>query len=84
MWLFEKSGKRINMKTTTENITRARVCSMRIQFNLRHNVQFIVFELFSVDSRNRIKTLVRTRLDRGFFDDEENACFWKPISVDRA
>ena len=33
-------GKRIKMKTITENITGARVCGMRIVFNLRHKVQF--------------------------------------------
>ena len=30
--------KRIKMKTATENIAGASVCSMRIEFHLRHNV----------------------------------------------
>ena len=38
--------KRIKMKTMTENITGACVCSMRIGFNLRHKVQFNRFRTF--------------------------------------
>ena len=34
------------MKTTTENITRAGVWSMRTEFNLRHYVQFYCFRTF--------------------------------------
>ena len=32
--------KRIKMKTNTENIAGTRVCSVRIEVHLRHNVQF--------------------------------------------
>ena len=35
------------------------------------------------DSRKRIKTLVWTRIDRCVFIANENAYFWKRISVDR-
>ena len=38
--------KRIKMKTMTENIEGACACSMRIEFNLRHNVQFYRFLTF--------------------------------------
>ena len=38
--------KRIEMKTVTENITGACDFSMRIEFNLRHNVQFNRFLTF--------------------------------------
>ena len=73
--------KRIKMKTITKNNAGAFFCSMRIEFNLRHSVQFY---RFSVDSRKRIKTVVWTQIDRCFFDDNENSYFWKRISVDRA
>ena len=67
----------------TKNIAGAYVCSMRIEFNLRHNVQYsIVFERFSVNSRKRIKTVVWTGSDRCVLDNNENAKFWKRISVD--
>ena len=69
------------MKTITKNNAGAFFCSMRIEFNLRHSVQFY---RFSVDSRKRIKTVVWTQIDRCFFDDNENSYFWKRISVDRA
>ena len=42
------------MKTMTDNILGACVCSMFVEHNLRHNVQSIVFERFSVDSQKRI------------------------------
>ena len=39
MWMVENGWKQIKMKTMTENIAEAcSVCSMRIDFNLRHNV----------------------------------------------
>ena len=61
MWTVENGRKRIKMKTT-ENIAGACVCSMRIEFNLRHNVQFYRFRpFFIVDSRKRIKTLDANR-----------------------
>ena len=44
----------------------------------------IVFERFSVDSRKRVKTVVWTRIDRCVFYDNENAYFWKRISVEKA
>ena len=44
----------------------------------------VVFERFCVDSRKRIKIVVWTRIDRCVFDDNENAYFWKRISVNRA
>ena len=37
----------------------------------------------SLDSRKRFKTVVWTRNDRCVFHDNENAYFWKRISVDR-
>ena len=40
VWTVEDSRKRIKMKTMAENIAGACVCNMRIEFNLRHNVQF--------------------------------------------
>ena len=56
--------KRIKMKTMTENIAGACVCSMRIEFNLCHNVQFYRFRyLLSVDSRKSIKTVLGTKID---------------------
>ena len=58
----------------TENIAGACACRMRIWFNLRPNVQFVV-ERFSVDSRKRSKTVVWTRIDRCVVDDNENAYF---------
>ena len=44
----------------------------------------MVLERFSVDSRKRIKKVVWTRIDRCVFNDNENAHFWKRISVDKA
>jgi len=61
--------KRIKMKTMTEYIAGACVCSMR----LHHNA----FECFSVDIRKRIKTVEWTRMDRCFFDDNGNAYYLK-------
>ena len=52
--------KPIKIKTTTENITGACVCSTRIEFNLRHNVQFYRF------TRKRIETVVWTWINRSF------------------
>ena len=59
----------------TENIVGACVCSMHIEFNLRHKStrHSIVFERSSVGCRKRIKTVVRTRIDRCVFGDNENA-----------
>ena len=71
--------KRIKMKTKTENIAGAGVCSMRIEVHLRQNVQF--YERFNVESRKRIKTVVWTRIDRCVFAAYENVYFWKRISV---
>ena len=42
--------KRIKMKRVTENIAGAGVCSMRIEFNLRHNVQ-----LYRVDANRSMR-----------------------------
>ena len=36
------------------------------------------------NSRKRTKTLVWTQIDRCVFDDNENAYFWKRVSVERA
>ena len=36
------------------------------------------------NSRKRTKTLVWTQIDRCVFDDNENAYFWKRVSVGRA
>ena len=41
--MVENGRNRIKMKTMTKNIAGACVCSMRIEFNLRHNVQFYLF-----------------------------------------
>ena len=53
------------MKTKTENIAGAGVCSMRIEVHLLQNVQF--YEHFNVDSRKRIKTVVWTRFEHHAF-----------------
>ena len=39
--------KRIKMKTMTKNIAGACVGSMGKEFNLRHNMQFYCFQMFS-------------------------------------
>ena len=44
----------------------------------------IVFERFSADSQKRMKKVVWTPIHRCVFYDNENAFFWKRISVDRA
>ena len=61
-----------------ENITGSCVCSIR-----KHRVQLTsqreipsVFERSGVDSGERIKTLVWTRIDRCVFDYKEIACLW--------
>ena len=46
MWMVENGRKQIKMKTMTENIAVASVCSVRVDFNLRHNVQFNRFRTF--------------------------------------
>ena len=46
VWRVESGRQRIKMKTMTENIAGACVCSMCIEFNLRHNVQFYRFRTF--------------------------------------
>ena len=38
--------KRIKVKTMSENIAGACVCNMRIEFNLRRNVQLYSFRMF--------------------------------------
>ena len=48
--------KRTKIKAMTENIAGACACRMRIGFNLRHNVQFVV-EPFSVDSQKRNRSM---------------------------
>ena len=63
------------MITMTQNVAGRCLCNMRIQLNLRHNVQFYRLGRFSVDSRKRIKTVVRTQIDQGLFDYNENAYF---------
>ena len=45
---------------------------------------FYRFERISMDSRKHIKAAVKTRIDRYNFHDNENAYFWKGVSVDRA
>ena len=40
------------------------------------NVRRTVFERFCVDGRKRIKTVVWTRIDGCFFDDNENELVW--------
>ena len=64
------------MKTMAENVAGACLFSMRIELNLRHNVQLNGFERFSGDSQKRIKTVVRTQIDRCVFDDNGNALMW--------
>ena len=66
--------KGIKMKTMTENIER--ICSIRLGFNLSHNVQFYLFE--RADSQKRTKTVVWTRIDRRVFYDMK---LWKRTSA---
>ena len=62
------SGKRTKMKTMTENFAKnfagACVRDMRIELNLRQNVQFYRFERFRVDSRKRIKAVYSVDANR--------------------
>ena len=44
--IIMSSRKRIKMKTMTENIAGACVCSMRTEFYLRQNKQFYRFRTF--------------------------------------
>ena len=44
--LSRRTKKRIKVKTMSENIAGACVCSMRTEFNLRHNVQLYSFRMF--------------------------------------
>ena len=53
--------KRMKMKTMTENIPGACACSMRIEFNLRHNVQFYRFLTF-LCGQSKTHRSVRSRL----------------------
>ena len=46
---LKKGRKRIKMKAMTENITGTRVCTIRIEFNLRKNVQFYLFRTFQCE-----------------------------------
>ena len=46
VWRVESGRKRIKMKTMTKNIAGACVCSMCLEFYLRHNVQFYRFGTF--------------------------------------
>ena len=46
MWMVENGRKQIKMETMTENIADASVCSVLVDFNLRHNVQFNPFRTF--------------------------------------
>ena len=62
--------KPIKIKTMTENITGVCVCSMRIEFNYRHNVQFYRFIW------KRIETVVWTRIN---WCDLKNVYLWKRI-----
>ena len=61
---------------------------VRIEFNLRHNVQFYRFRTFKW---GQLQTRIKTRggvdvdnVDRCVSDDNANANFWKRISVDTA
>ena len=42
----QNGRKRVKVKTMIEYITGARACSMRLETNLRHNVQFYRFRTF--------------------------------------
>ena len=68
------------MKTMTENIEGACACSMRIEFNLRHNVQFYRFLTFLC---GQSKTNQNSSVDANWSMRE---FLWqrKRISVDRA
>ena len=44
--LSRRTKKRIKVKTMSENIAGACVCNMRIEFNLRRNVQLYSFRMF--------------------------------------
>ena len=58
--------QRIKTKTMTENIAGAGVCSMPIEFNVTTR-NSIVFECFSVNSRNLFKTRARAGENRTIF-----------------
>ena len=84
VWTVEDGRKRIKMKTMAENLASECVCSKRIEFNLRHNVQFYSFWTFQC-GQSKTHQNGNVDADRStFLHDNENAFFWKPISVDRA
>ena len=60
--------KRIKMKTMTEKIAKSSTYVTTCDST--------VFERFCVDGRKRIKTVVWTRIDGCFFDDNENELVW--------
>ena len=65
------------MKTVTENIAGACACSMRIEFNLRHNVQFYRFLTFLCgQSKTHQNSSVNANCSMREFDDNENALVW--------
>ena len=72
--------KRMKMKTMTENIAGACGCRMRIEFNLRHNVQFYRFLTFLC---GQSKTNQNSSVDANWSMRE---FLWqrKRVSVDRA
>ena len=46
--MVENGRKRIKMKTITENITAAFVCSIVTDFNVHHNVQKTIFDILKL------------------------------------
>ena len=74
----QNGRKRIKIKTMTEicQISQARMFVECAQSSIYVTTcDSTVFERFTVDSLKRIKTLVWTRIDRCFFNDNENAYF---------
>ena len=69
--------KRMKMKTMTENIAGACACSMRIEFNLRHNVQFYRFLTFLCgQSKTHQNSSVNANWSMGEFLWQRNASVW--------
>ena len=69
--------KLIKMKTITENMVGACVCSItRVQLTST-TCNSIVFERSSLDSQKRIRRVVWTPIDQRVFSENENALFCK-------
>ena len=85
VWTVKNGRKRVKLETMTENIAGACVCSMRIEFNLRHSLHLYRFWTFYCgQSKKHQNGSVDAGIGRCVFDDNENAYQWKRVSVDRA